>query len=142
MVMDLFSRAIVGWVMDKQMTTDLICRVLLMGLGHRKIRHGLIVHSDRGVQYAANQYQSPLEDHDIVCIMSRKGNCYDNAAMESFFHSLKTEWTDHRVYQTREQGKSSIFEYIEVFYNTKRRHFYVHQVSPLQFKNYMRMRFN
>lgn len=134
-IMDLFSRAIVGWAMDKQMTTELVNNALLMGLSRRTVNEGLIIHSDRGVQYAAKDYQRLLTEHGLTCSMSGTGNCYDNAAMESFFHSLKTEWVDHQKYLTREQAKSSLFEYIEVFYNRKRRHSYVGQIAPLQFED-------
>lgn len=134
-VMDLFSRAIVGWAMDKQMTVDLVSEALLMGLSYRSVSGDLMHHSDRGVQYAAGSFQELLNDHGIVCSMSRKGNCWDNAAMESFFHSLKTEWADHQEYETRVQAKSSIFEYIEMFYNTKRRHSFTNQLAPLEFEN-------
>lgn len=133
-VMDLFSRAIVGWSMDKHMAVALVCDALNMALGRRQVDKGLLVHSDRGSQYAAGNYQSLLDANGILCSMSGVGNCYDNAAMESFFHLLKTEWVAHYRYQTREQAKASIFEYIEIFYNRKRRHSYVNQLAPLQFE--------
>lgn len=133
-VMDLYSRAIVGWAMDKHMAAELVCDALKMALCRRRIKDGLIAHSDRGSQYAAGDYQSLLRGHDIQCSMSGVGNCYDNAAMESFFHSLKTEWVDHYHYSTREQAKGSVFEYIEIFYNRKRRHSYVDQMAPMQFE--------
>jgi len=133
-IMDLYSRAIVGWAMDKQMTVNLVCSALMMGLSRRKVTSGLLLHSDRGVQYTAVDYQQQLTDHGIVCSMSGTGNCYDNAAMESFFHSLKTEWVHHNKYQTREQAKASVFEYIEMFYNRKRRHSYIGQLAPMQFE--------
>lgn len=133
-VMDLFSRAIVGWAMDKHMAVDLVCNALGMALCRRHAAAGLILHSDRGSQYAAGDYQTLLTEHGIQCSMSGVGNCYDNAAMESFFHSLKTEWVDHCRYPAREQAKASVFEYIEIFYNRQRRHSYVNQLAPLQFE--------
>ncbi|MDH5216158.1 MAG: IS3 family transposase [Gammaproteobacteria bacterium] len=133
-IMDLYSRAIVGWAMDKQMTVDLVCKALMMGLSGRKVTSGLILHSDRGVQYTAGDYQQQLDDHGIVCSMSGTGNCYDNAAMESFFHSLKTEWVYHEKYKTRDQAKASVFEYIEIFYNRTRRHSTIGQIAPMQFE--------
>lgn len=133
-VMDLYSRAIVGWAMDKHMTVELVTDALIMAMSRRKINEGLILHSDRGCQYAAKDYQSILVKHGIQCSMSGKGNCYDNAAMESFFHSLKTEWVHHKKYVTRQEAKTSLFEYIEMFYNRKRRHSYLNQIAPMQFE--------
>lgn len=133
-VMDLYSRAIVGWAMNKHMAAGLVCDALKMALCRRRIKDDLIAHSDRGSQYAGRDYQALLQDHGIQCSMSGVGNCYDNAAMESFFHSLKTEWVDHYHYPTREQAKGSVFEYIEIFYNRKRRHSYVNQMAPMQFE--------
>jgi len=136
-VMDLYSRAIVGWAMDKHMTVELITDALIMAMSRRKISEGLILHSDRGCQYAAKDYQTILVNRGIQCSMSGKGNCYDNAAMESFFHSLKTEWVHHHKYVTRQEAKTSLFEYIEMFYNRKRRHSYVNQMAPMQFEEQM-----
>jgi putative transposase len=135
-VMDLFSRAIVGFAMDKHMTVDLVSRALLMALSRREIGADLMLHSDRGSQYAAEDYQAMLKRHGIRCSMSGVGNCYDNAAMESFFHSLKSEWVYHNKYSTRQEAKASLFEYIEVFYNRKRRHSYVNQMAPMQFEKH------
>ena len=136
-VMDLYSRAIVGWSMDKHMAVALVCQALQMALDRRQVQEGLLLHSDRGSQYAAVDYQSLLKTQGIQCSMSGVGNCYDNAAMESFFHSLKTEWVDHYRYQTREQARASVFEYIEIFYNRQRRHSFVNQLAPLQFEALM-----
>lgn len=119
-VMDLYSRAIVGWSMDKHMTVDLVVTALNMALKNRKLTAELTLHSDRGSQYCAHLYQQLLSEHKITCSMSGTGNCYDNAAMESFFHSLKTEWVHHYRYETRDVARCSIFEYIEVFYNRQR----------------------
>jgi len=136
-IMDLYSRAIVGWAMDKHMTVELISDALLMAMSRRQVNAGLILHSDRGCQYAAKDYQVMLAKQGICCSMSGRGNCYDNAAAESFFHSLKTEWVHHHKYVTRQEAKSSLFEYIEMFYNRKRRHSYVNQMAPMQFEELM-----
>lgn len=137
MIMDLYSRAIVGWAMDKQMTVELVADALVMAMSRRQTGTGLILHSDRGCQYAANDYQLMLAERGIRCSMSGRGNCYDNAAAESFFHSLKTEWVHHHKYVTRQEAKASLFEYIEIFYNRKRRHSYVNQMAPMQFEELM-----
>lgn len=131
-VMDLFSRSIVGWSMHKRMTKKLICDALLMALWRRGFPKNVIVHSDRGSQYCSGTYQQLLKDNSLRCSMSGRGNCYDNAAMESFFHTLKVEEV-HRVrYCTRDQARYRIFEYIESYYNTIRRHSANGNKSPLQ----------
>jgi len=132
--MDLYSRAVVGWAMDSRMKSDLVVSALNMALDRRIPADGLIHHSDRGVQYAAAPFQNLLDENGIVCSMSRKGNCYDNAVQESFYHSLKTELVHHEHYRTREQAKTSIFDYIEVFYNRSRLHSSLGYVSPLMFE--------
>lgn len=137
MIMDLYSRVIVGWAMDKHMTVELVADALVMAMSRRKTGAGLILHSDRGCQYAAKDYQLMLSERGIRCSMSGRGNCYDNAAAESFFHSLKTEWVHHYKYATRQEAKASLFEYIEMFYNRKRRHSYVNQMAPMQFEELM-----
>ena len=133
-VMDLYSRAIVGWSMDKHMDAQLIETALEMALLNRRPNSKLLIHSDRGSQYCSEAYQTMLKDNNMVCSMSGTGNCYDNAAMESFFHSLKTEWVNHHRYLTREQAQQAIFEYIEVFYNRQRRHSYASRMPPLEFE--------
>lgn len=132
--MDLFSRAIVGWSMDSRMTSDLVVSALNMALTARMPMAGLIHHSDRGVQYAAKPVQKLLKANAIECSMSRKGNCYDNAVQESFYHSLKTELVYHEHYRTRDEARASIFDYIEVFYNRERLHSTLGYMSPLQFE--------
>lgn len=129
-VIDLFSRKVVGWAMDGNMKTGLVKSALLMAINDRKVSRGLIHHSDRGSQYASYDYQSVLSDHSIISSMSRKGNCWDNAVVESFFHTLKTELIYHNIYKTREEAAQSIFEYIVVFYNRKRRHSTLGYQSP------------
>ena len=121
-VLDLFSRKIVGLAMKDRMTDDLVIAALEQALVSRNSSTGLMHHSDRGSQYTSHDFQKKLAQHNITASMSGTGNCYDNAAMESFFHTLKTEHVYFERYQTREQAKNSIFEYIEVFYNRQRRH--------------------
>jgi putative transposase len=133
-VLDLHSRQVVGWAMDEEMPQELTLAALDMALKRRRPLPGLMHHSDRGSQYAAKAYQARLAEHGIVCSMSRKGNCWDNAPMESFFHTLKTERVHHRDYQTRAEARRDIFEYIEVFYNRQRRHSTLGYLSPVQFE--------
>lgn len=133
--MDLFSRAIVGWSMSAGMPASLVVDALRMAIARRSPSAGMIHHSDRGVQYAAHAFQGLLDQEGIVCSMSGKGNCYDNAVKESFFHTLKTELCDHERYRTREQARASIFEYIEAFYNRQRLHSSLGYLSPLAFES-------
>lgn len=121
-VMDLYSRRIVGWSMSGRIDADLVCGALRMGLVHREVGDGLVHHSDQGRQYTSGDFVELLKAHKITCSMSRKGDCWDNAVMESFFGSLKSEWLDGKKYHTREAAKQDVFKYIEVFYNRKRRH--------------------
>jgi transposase InsO family protein len=133
-VMDLHSRKIVGWAMDKRMTSDLVCDAFKMAVAHRQPGFGLLHHSDRGSQYAAKPYQDLLKEYQCQISMSRKGNCWDNAPMESFFATLKNELVHHQAYQTRTQAKSDIFAYIEAFYNRIRLHSTLDYQSPVQFE--------
>lgn len=133
-VMDLYSRQIVGWAMDHRMTEDLVMNALRMALFRRHIAAGLLLHSDRGSQYASTAYQAVLKNHGIICSMSRKGNCWDNAAMESFFRSLKVECIYHQSLKTREEAKMIIFDYIEIFYNRQRRHSTLNYLSPVDYE--------
>jgi len=137
-VIDLFSRKVVGWSMDKTMTASLVNEALLMAIWHRKPGAGLIWHTDRGSQYASDSHRQILKDHSIIQSMSRKGNCWDNAVSESFFHTLKTELTHHLTFKTREEAKQEIFEYIEVFYNQKRTHSANDYYSPVIFEKLMK----
>ena len=134
-VMDLFSRKIVGWSLDKTMTTDLITDALAMALSGRECEPGLILHSDQGVQYRAADYVLIQHDAGIKRSMSRKGNCWDNAAMESFFARLKVEEVYRHSYQNLNEAYSSVFEYIEMFYNRTRRHSANGYLSPADFEN-------
>lgn len=129
-IMDLFSRKIIGWSMSERLKESIVTNALRMALFQRKIRSDLLLHSDRGSQYASDHVQHMLREHGITCSMSRKGNCWDNAVMESFFHSLKVECVHHERYQTRDEAKQSIFNYIEVFYNRQRKHSYLGYQSP------------
>jgi transposase InsO family protein len=133
-VLDLYSRAVVGWSMGKRITRDLVIQALTMAIWRRRPQAGLIVHSDRGSQYASNDYQRLLVRHGFLCSMSRKGDCYDNAAMESFFHSLKVEQTEGKRYATREDARADVFEYIESYYNRQRRHSTLNYQSPCDFE--------
>lgn len=133
-VLDLFNRGVIGWAMRKDLSRQVVVRALAMALGRRKPAAGLIHHSDRGSQYASGEYQGLLAAHGIVCSMSRKGDCYDNAVVESFFHTLKTEQVHHRDYATRREAEADIFEYIEVFYNHRRRHSALGYLSPAEFE--------
>ncbi len=134
-VLDLYSRKIIGWSMGNRNNRDLVCDALMMALWRRKHPKGVIVHSDQGSTYASNDYQALLKGKHLLCSMSRKGNCWDNAVAESFYGSLKTEWTDEQDYLTREDAKKSIFKYIELFYNQKRRHSHLGHKSPVNFEN-------
>jgi transposase InsO family protein len=133
-VLDLYSRAVIGWAMGSRLTADLAQDALTMALWRRKPKSGLTHHSDRGVQYASQDYQQQLADAGIACSMSRKGNCWDNACVESFFGTLKKELVHDRRYVTREKAKQDIFEYIEVFYNRQRRHSTLGYRSPAEFE--------
>ncbi len=131
-VMDLFSRRIVGWAMDEEMKVDLVLEAFNMAMSNRDVGPGLILHSDRGVQYRALEYRQALEQGDVVASMSRKGNCWDNAAMESFFSRLKVEFVYATEYATLNDAYSNVFEYIEMFYNSVRRHSAIDYRSPIQ----------
>jgi transposase InsO family protein len=133
-VLDVFSRRIVGWSMSARIDTELTKSALYMATVQRDVEPGLLHHSDRGVQYAAEAYQRKLEDLEMVCSMSGKGDCWDNAMMESFFGSLKTEWIYGKNYLTREEAKQDVFKYIELFYNRQRRHASLGYVSPAEFE--------
>lgn len=133
-VMDLCSRRIVGWAMMDHMESSLVIAALEMALESRRPAAGLMMHSDRGSQYASDDYQGLLARHSLVCSMSGKGDCYDNAAMESCWSTIKRELTDRQNYATRAEAKISLFEYVEVFYNRKRLHSSLGYVSPEMFE--------
>ena len=133
-VIDLFSRRVVGWSMSTTMTAQLVADALVMAIWRRGKPDALLHHSDRGSQYTSDQFQRLMADHSVICSMSRSGNVWDNAAMESFFSSLKTERTARKVYRTRNEAKADVFDYIERFYNPKRRHSTIGYLSPMEFE--------
>jgi len=133
-VMDLYSRRIVGWSMSETIDAELTCAALNMAIRLRRPGNGLIHHSDRGVQYASLDYQKILRRCRMTCSMSGKGDCWDNACMESFFGSLKNEWVNHARYTTREEARKDVFKYIEAFYNARRRHASLGYVSPARYE--------
>jgi putative transposase len=133
-VVDLFSRRVVGWSMSATMTAQLVTDALVMAIWRRGTPHTVLHHSDRGSQYTSEPFQRLLADHGVTCSMSRAGNVWDNAVMESFFSSLKTERTAAKTYRTRDQAKADVFDYIERFYNPKRRHSTLGYLSPMEFE--------
>ena len=133
-VMDLYSRQIIGWSMQPTLKRQLVINALAMALQQRQPGHGLLHHSDRGSQYASHDYQVLLAEYGVEPSMSRRGNCYDNAVVESFFATLKKEGVRGRVYQSRYQAKSALFDYIEVFYNRQRLHSSLGYHSPIEFE--------
>lgn len=133
-ILDLYSRTIVGWSMSERMTSALVCDALTMAMFRRHRPKAVIVHSDRGSQYCSSQYQALLTRYESICSMSKKGDCYDNAAMESWNHSLKVEAIHGERFKTRDQAKQQVFEYIEVYYNRQRLHSTLGYLSPMQFE--------
>lgn len=133
-VIDLYSRCVVGWAMSERMTAQLVCDALQMALWRRHSPTGVIVHSDRGSQYCSAAYKALLSKHGLMCSMSGKGNCYDNACAESFFHTLKVEAIHGERFPTRDGMKLAVFEYIEVDYNRTRRHSANGYISPQAFE--------
>jgi putative transposase len=133
-VVDLFSRRVVGWSMSATMTAQLVTDALVMAIWRRGTPNTVLHHSDRGSQYTSEPFQRLLADHGVTCSMSRAGNVWDNAVMESFFSSLKTERTAAKTYRTRDQAKADVFDYIERFYNPKRRHSTLGYLSPMEFE--------
>lgn len=136
-VIDLYSRKVVGWSMDDTMKTSLVNDALLMAIKRRNPSKGLIWHTDRGAQYASYEHKDLLKKYGIIQSMSRKGDCWDNAVSESFFHSLKTELVYHESFKTKAQANEMIFEYLEIFYNRQRLHSYNDYMSPVEFEEKM-----
>ncbi|MCW3772726.1 IS3 family transposase [Shigella flexneri] len=134
-VVDLFSRKIIGWSMQSRMTKDIVLNALLMAVWWRNPEKQVLVHSDQGSQYTSHEWQSFLKSHGLEGSMSRRGNCHDNAVAESFFQLLKRERIKKKIYGTREEARSDIFDYIEMFYNSKRRHGSSEQMSPTEYEN-------
>ena len=133
-VLDLFSRQVIGWSMKSQMTSDLAIDALLMAVWRRKPRQEVMIHSDQGSQYSSSDWQSFLKANNLIGSMSRRGNCHDNAVAESFFQLLKRERIKRKIYGTRQDARSDVFDYIEMFYNSKRRHGFNNQLSPVEFE--------
>lgn len=135
-IMDLGSCRIKGWSMNNRITKELTLDALKMAICNYPETEGIMHHSDRGSQYASHEYQKLLKDNGLICSMSRKGNCWDNAPIESFFHTLKTEWVYRFQYRTRQEAKISLFDYIEIFYNRQRRHSALQYMNPCQYELY------
>jgi putative transposase len=133
-VVDLFSRRVVGWSMSATITAQFVTDAVVMAIWRRGKPYALLHHSDHPSQYSSEQFQRLMADHGVVCSMSRSGNIWGNAAMESFFSSLKTERTARKIYRTRDQARADVFDYIECFYNTKRRHSTIGYLSPMEFE--------
>lgn len=138
-ILDLYSRSIIGWSIQSTMSRELVCDALKMALFRRGFPKKVLCHSDRGSQYCSMDYQKLLKANDLICSMSRVGNCWDNAPCESFFHTIKVELIYREKYKTREQAKLSIFEYIEVYYNRRRRHSALGFIAPAVFENQMKI---
>ena len=133
-VIDIYARKVIGWQLDKNINSDLVERALKNALMDRKVESGIIFHSDQGIQYASERFRSLLKANGFIQSMSRRGNCYDNAITETFFHTLKTELTSRTKYRTREEARRSIFEYIEIFYNRTRLHSAIGYRSPVEYE--------
>ncbi|EBJ7122033.1 IS3 family transposase [Salmonella enterica subsp. enterica] len=134
-VVDLFSRKVIGWSMQPRMTKEIVLNALLMALWRRNPQKAVLVHSDQGSQYTSYEWQSFLKSHGLEGSMSRRGNCHDNAVAESFFQLLKRERIKKKIYGTREEARSDIFDYIEMFYNSKRRHGSSDKMPPTEYEN-------
>ena len=137
-VEDLYSRMVVGWSMQSSMRQDLVLDALLMAVWKRDPQGNVIIHSDQGSQYGSDAWKRFCRDHNLVLSMSRRGNCYDNAVLESFNSTLKKERVRGKIYKTRNEARADIFEYIETFYNPRRRHSYLGNISPVQFEEKMK----
>jgi len=135
-LLDLCSRKVVGWSLGSRMDVGLVKGALEMAIGRRNPDPGLIHHTDRGSQYACHEYRDMLSQHGMICSMSGKGECLDNAVAERFFGSLKREWTSHRDYETRQEARDDIIEYIEMFYNSNRKHSYLGYLSPNEYEEF------
>ncbi|SEP44884.1 putative transposase [Pseudomonas sp. Snoq117.2] len=133
-VLDLFSRQVIGWSMKPRMCSDLAIDALLMAVWRRKPKQEVMIHSDQGSQFSSSDWQSFLKANNLISSMSRRGNCHDNAVAESFFQLLKRERIRRKTYGTREEARSDVFDYIEMFYNPKRRHSSAMQLSPVEFE--------
>ena len=139
-VIDLFSRQVVGWSMGARMETELVLNALLMAVWHRRPNQQVMIHSDQGSQFNSHEWQTFLKAHNLVASMSRRGNCWDNAVAESFFQLLKRERIRRKVYLTRDDARLDIFDYIEVFYNRNRKHGSTNKLSPVEYEQQYLMR--
>ena len=133
-VLDLFSRQVIGWSMQSMMHADLVLKALLMAVWRRKPENKVLIHSDQGSQYTGSDWQNFLKSHNLICSMSRRGNCWDNAVAENFFQLLKRERIKRKIYKNREEARQDIFNYIEMFYNPIRRHGNNGDLSPVEFE--------
>lgn len=133
-ILDLYSRQVVGWAMSNKNDKQLVSSALTMAIWNRGMAKHVIVHSDQGSTYASGEYQQLLNQHHLICSMSREGECLDNAVAESFFGTLKTEWVDDEDYKTKDEARTSLFHYIEAFYNRRRRHSFLGYLSPVEFE--------
>ncbi|MBB6511152.1 putative transposase [Rhizobium soli] len=133
-VIDLYSRRVIGWAMQSRQTTDIVLQALLMAVWRRKPKDQVLVHSDQGSQFTSMDWASFLKHHNLVHSMSRRGNCHDNAVVESFFNLLKRERIRRRVYRSRDEARQDVFDYIEMFYNAKRKHVRNGMLSPVEFE--------
>jgi len=133
-IIDLYSRRVIGWSMQSRMKMDLVLSALLMAVWRRKPKSKVIIHSDQGSQFTSLEWQSFLKTHNLEASMSRRGNCYDNAVAESFFHLLKSERIRRKTYATRKEARQDVFNYIELFYNSKRKHGKNGLLSPIDFE--------
>ncbi|MBN9671700.1 IS3 family transposase, partial [Roseibium aggregatum] len=138
-VIDLFSRRVVGWSMQSRQTTDVVLQALLMAVWRRKPKNAVLIHSDQGSQFTSMDWASFLRAHNLEHSMSRRGNCHDNAVAESFFNLLKRERVRRRTYKTREDARRDVFDYIEMFYNPKRKHARNGMLSPVEFERQRKM---
>lgn len=138
-VIDLFQRQVIGWSMKNNPRADLVIDALLMALWRRKPKNKVLIHSDQGIQYTSSDWRKFLSDNNLEASMSRKGNCHDNAVAESFFSNLKAERIKRKIYKTRDEARADIFNYIELFYNPKRRHGTNGGMSPMAYeKQYLK----
>lgn len=139
-VVDLFSRRVIGWSMQSRITKDLVLDALLMAVWKRNPDNKVMVHSDQGSQYTSHDWSHFLKFHNLEASMSRRGNCHDNAVVESFFQLLKRERIKRKIYKNRDEARQDIFDYIEMFYNPKRRHSWNNQLSPVEYEKQYEMR--
>ena len=131
-VIDLYSRSVIGWSMDKRINKELVCNALTMALWRRGFPKDVIMHTDRGSQYCSHKYQSIIKSNGLICSMSRKGNCWDNSVAESFFKTIKSEFIYDMKFITRKEAKLAVFDYIEVYYNRERRHSAIDYSTPYE----------